>query len=197
MLPIITTPRLILRPLRRADAEAIFDYAQHEHVGIPAGWVPHQTLKDTHEYIDGVYAKRKESQPGPWSIIHQEDNRMIGTVELHSFKGYKSEIGFVLHPDYWRQTYMTEAVKAVMIVAFEHFHIVRLSYKHFLDNRASEHLRKKLHFTEEGIKRKGFRHGDGRVLDEVVSSFTDDDYADYYESEFKAFKAQCLIKYGT
>lgn len=194
ILPLIKTPRLFLRPLRKDDAKAIYAYAKHKAVGIPAGWMPHASIKDTEAYIHYVSTQRKAGQPGPWAIILQDSKRLIGTIEIHSYKHYKGEIGFVLHPDYHRQGYMTEALKAVMVCAFDYFKMKRLSYMHFLDNPASEGLRKKLNFTVEGIKRKGFRHEDGRILDEVVASFTDDDYERHFEDMFKSFKKTITIK---
>ena len=193
-LPVIKTPRLLLRPLERKDAHAIFNFAKHEEVGVPAGWNPHVSLRDTHEFIDSIMHKRKLGQPGPWMIVYRENNAVIGSVEIHTLNHYKGEIGFVLHPDYWRQGLMSEAVKAAMVVAFEGFKLSRLSYMHFLNNKASEALRASLGFQVEGIKRKGFKHADGRILDEIVSSYTDDDYFFNYDRVFKPFKAQIQIE---
>ena len=194
-LPIIETKRLILRPLNRDDAAAIYAYAKDPHVGPPAGWLPHVSSKETHEFIDYIIERRKSGQPGPWSIYHREDRQVIGTIELHSFKEFKAEIGFALSKDYWQQGIMTEAAKAVLIVAFEAFELVRISYKHFLDNAASKALRIKLGFVEEGVKRKGFKHADGRILDEVVSSMLDTDYKKLFKTHFKAFKATMSTRY--
>ncbi|MFW5841853.1 MAG: GNAT family N-acetyltransferase [Bacillota bacterium] len=194
ILPTIKTDRLFLRPLKKEDAKAIYAYAKYNAVGVPAGWMPHASIKDTEAYLEYVSAQRKAGQPGPWAIVLKESKTMIGTIEIHSYKQYKGELGFVLHPDYHRQGYMFEACKAVMVCAFEQFKIKRLSYMHFLDNKASEGLRKKLGFTVEGIKRKGFRHEDGRILDEVVASFTDDDYQSHFDEMFKAFKKTVTIK---
>ncbi|MFP4287282.1 MAG: GNAT family N-acetyltransferase [Candidatus Izemoplasmataceae bacterium] len=175
-LPFIYTKRLLLRPLRKQDAKSIYAYAKREDVGPSAGWVPHTSIQDTYEFIDYALHKRKLNQPGVWVIIEQTTDRLIGTIEIHSYQGYKAEIGFVLHPNCWNQGYITEASLAVMVYAFEELKLSRLAYHHFLDNYASRRVREKLGFHIEGIKRKGFKHGDGTILDEVVASFTKDDY---------------------
>ncbi|MFU8786522.1 MAG: GNAT family N-acetyltransferase [Candidatus Izemoplasmataceae bacterium] len=191
-LPIIITTRLMLRPLSKKDAKAIFRYAQLPNVGPSAGWNPHHTMQDTYEFIEYALNKRKLNQPGVWVIEEKASNEVIGTIEIHSFEGYKGEIGFVLHPDYWNKGYMTEASEAVMIYAFEELLMSRLAYCHFLDNYASRRVREKLGFKVEGIKRRGFKHANGKVLDEIVSSFTKDDYFEE-ETRFNSVKEKITI----
>ncbi len=194
-LPVIETKRLILKPISRADVKAIYAYAKHPDVGPPAGWMPHTSVKETHEFIDFIMQRKKTGQPGPWSIYHREDRTVIGTIELHSFREWKAEIGFALGKDYWRQGIMKEAAIAVLIVAFEDFGLSRISYKHFVDNEASRALRASLGFVEEGIKRNGFKHADGRILDEVVSSMILEDYKKRFNQQFKAAKAMMQVRY--
>lgn len=191
-LPFIYTKRLLLRPLRKQDAKAIYTYAKREDVGPSAGWMPHTSIQDTYDFIDYAIHKRKLNQPGVWVIIEQTTDRLIGTIEIHSYQGYKAEIGFVLHPIAQNQGYITEASLAVMVFAFEELRLSRLAYHHFLDNYASRRVREKLGFTIEGIKRKGFKHANGNVLDEVVASFTMDDYKANKE-RFDAVKASIKI----
>jgi ribosomal-protein-alanine N-acetyltransferase len=191
-LPFIYTKRLLLRPLRKQDAKAIYAYAKREDVGPSAGWLPHTTIQDTYEFIEYALHKRKLNQPGVWVIIEQATDRLIGTIEIHSYHGYKGEIGFVLHPHAWNKGYITEAAKAVMVFAFEELKLSRLAYHHFLDNYASRRVREKLGFTIEGVKRKGFKHANGMILDEVVASFTIDDYK-AKKSEFDLVKASIKI----
>ncbi len=190
----ITTPRLILRQIAKKDAQAIFSYAKLPNVGPSAGWNPLRTLEEAHEFIRYSIEKQRSGQPGVWSIILKDERLVIGTIEIHSFYKYKGEIGFALHPAYWSKGIISEASKAVMIYAFEELKLKRLSLAHFLDNHASNRVAKKLGFKEEGIQRKGFLHGDGRVLDEQILSFTDDDYRIQYVEVFEPFKEKITIK---
>ncbi len=192
-LPSITTPRLRLRPLRRKDANAIYAWAKNPAVGPPAGWLPHASLDDAHDFLDFVEDKQKRGQPGPWAIMHKADRRLIGTIEFHGFHEHKAEIGFALDEAYWNQGIMTEAARAAIVIGIERFDLKRIAYKHFPDNEPSRALRKKLGFTEEGLLRKAFKHADGRLLDEVVASYTDDDYARDYHDVYAPFKQSIVI----
>ena len=183
-IPTIQTPRLTLRLIAKHDAKAIFDYAQRKEVGPSAGWNPHLTIKESETFIQYALTKQKRGQPGVWVICERPHKRAIGAIEIHSYEGYKGEIGFVLHPDYWNRGYITEAAEAVMVYAFERMKLKRLAYAYFLDNDASARVCEKLGFTVEGVRRKGFMHEDGRILDERVASFTYDDYYGTHRDRF-------------
>ncbi len=193
-LPVITTDRLILRSLAKKDARAVFAYAKLPHVGPNAGWVPLKTLEEAHQFIRYSLQKQKNGQPGVWAIVLAASRTVIGVIELHSYRKHKAEIGFALHPAYWNQGIITEATKAVMVYAFEVLKLQRLAYAHFLDNSTSRRVAEKCGFSFEGVKRKGFMHGDGRVLDEAILSYTDDDYEKNRQTIFEPFKAKLTIK---
>jgi len=176
ILPVLETKRLVLRPISLEDKEAVFDYAKSPLVGPNAGWKPHTSIKESIQFIEYCMKKRDYGQPGNYAIVLKENNKMIGTIEVHSFHGHKGEIGFVLHPDYWNKGIMSEAAKMLIIYAFEVLELKRLSYNYFLDNDRSKKVCEKLGFVFEGVMRKKFQLYDGRFIDEAVNSLTDDDY---------------------
>ncbi len=192
--PNIKTKRLLLRPLTKNDEQAVFAYAKLDAIGPKAGWEPHQSLKDTRRFINNALDKKTQQQLGVFAVVIRKTNQMIGTVEIHSLEqGYKAEIGMVCHPDHQNQGYMSEAAKAMIIYAFEHMKLRRLEYAHFPNNLASEKLRRKLNFREEGLLRNHFKRYDGLVLDFVVSSLTDDDYQEDYYDIYLPFKKDMTI----
>lgn len=176
MQPVLKTKRLILRPIERTDADDVFDYASHPSVGPSAGWKPHTSVRDSMQFIDYSIKKKAHGQPGVYAILEHNNNKVIGTIEVHSVHHTRGEIGFVLHPDYWNKGYVTEAAKAIIIYAFEILKLKRLAYCHFPDNLASKRVCEKCEFTFEGILRKKYHRYDGTILDDVVYSITDDDY---------------------
>lgn len=189
ILPVITTERLTLRPLSMADAKDIHHYAVKDEVGPRAGWKPHESLRETRQFIQHALSKRHRGQPGVFAVVLNETSRVVGTIEVHSYQdGHKGEIGMVLTPELWGHGLMVEASQAVMVYAFEMLGLTRLAYKHFPNNAASKRLREKLGFTYEGRLRKSFRRYDGLVLDEDVASYTDEDYHTRDKARFEAFK---------
>ena len=188
LLPVLETPRLILRPIERKDASSVFVYATHPLVGPNAGWKPHEDISESVKFIDYCIKKREFGQPGNYAIILKSENKMIGTIEVHSYKEHKGEIGFVLHPDFWNKGIMTEASKMLVIYAFEILQLERLSFNHFIGNERSKRVCEKLEFQFEGVLRKKFKRYDGVALDEAVYSIIDTDYFNNKLSWLKAFK---------
>ena len=176
ILPNIETTRLILRPIPHSDRLDVFEYASSPLVGPFSGWKPHKKLEETIDFINYCIKKREFGQPGNYAIIHKEDKKMIGTIEVHTYKQHKGEIGFVLNPKYWNKGYITEASHALIIYAFELLGLHRLTYGYFLFNQRSKRVCERLEFTFEGVLRKKFLNYDGRMFDEAISSITSDDY---------------------
>ena len=170
------TKRLILRPIHMNDKEDVFEYASSPLVGPNAGWKPHQKIEESIQFIEYCIKKKDFGQPGNYAIVYKDNMKMIGTIEVHSYKQHKGEIGFVLHPDYWGKGIMVEASQALIIYAFELLGMIRLTYGYFLFNDRSKRVCEKLEFTFEGILRKKFANYDGHYLDEAIYSIIDDDY---------------------
>jgi RimJ/RimL family protein N-acetyltransferase len=189
------TSRLILRELKRSDETEIFDYAKLDNVGPLAGWKPHLNIDETRDFINYAIRKKDYSQPGVYSIIYKQNMRMIGTIEIHSYKEQKGALGFVLHPDYWNQGLITEASKAVVIYGMEILGLKRLEYCHFPHNPASKRVCEKLGFIFEGVLRNKYLLFDGTVYDDVVYSITDLDYKNDKLPWVKRFKKDLFIDY--
>lgn len=195
LLPKLETSRLLLKQISLGDIDDIFEYAVNPKVGPNAGWKPHENKEETEEFVKYAIKKRDYGQPGVYAIHHKAHHKMIGTIEIHSYKEYKAEIGFVLNPSYWNKGLITEASKAVIIYAFEILKINRLSYGYFLFNDRSKRVNDKLEFTHEGILRNKFRNFDGEVIDEAVSSITKEDYFNGKISWVNEFKQAFKVDY--
>lgn len=192
-LPNLHTKRLLLRPITLDDVADVFEYAKDPQVGPNAGWKPHEDIEETFEFVRYAIKKRDYGQPGIYAIVHKEHNKVIGTIEVHTYRVFKGEIGFVLNPNYWNQGIITEASKALIIYAFEILCLKRLTYGYFPFNERSKAVCKKLGFKEEGYMRNKFMNYANEVLDEVVSSLTDDDYYNGYLDWVKDFKKDLFI----
>ena len=195
LLPELETTRLLLKKLSLENIDDIFEYASNPLVGPNAGWKPHETVAETEEFVKYALKKREYGQPGVYAIYYKKNNKMIGTIEIHSFKEYKAEIGFVLSPKYWNKGIMTEAAKAVIVYAFEILNIGRLTYGYFISNERSKRVCDKLEFTFEGILRKKFKNYDGQIIDEAVSSIIKEEYFNGKISWVKEFKQAFKVDY--
>ena len=176
LLPKLETKRLTLRPISLNDIDDVFEYAKSPLVGPNAGWKPHASKKETEAFVTYSIKKREFGQPGIYAIVLNGSQKMIGTIEIHTYNQFKAEIGFVLNPDYWGQGIIVEAAKAVIVYGFEILHLKRLQYGYFLFNIRSKRVCEKLGFTKEGILRNKFQNYNGEIIDEVIASITSEDY---------------------
>ena len=101
-IPVMETKRLILREIRESDSVDMFEYAHLDNVGPVAGWAPHKRISETRAIISLFNDKKFNGQLGTIAIVLKENNKMIGTVELHTFTpGFKAELGYTVNPQYW------------------------------------------------------------------------------------------------
>ncbi|CCY08154.1 gCN5-related N-acetyltransferase [Coprobacillus sp. CAG:698] len=176
-LPILETQRLILREICEKDAKDMNEYAKIPYVGPEAGWEPHTTLSYTKNVIRMFNRKKYYGQLGVFAIILRENNKMIGTVELHTYTpSFKAELGYTVSPYYWGFGYAVEASKEVIKYGFEELNLKRIECMCFPENAQSKRVCEKLLFPYEGVRRKGYQLYNGRISDLISFAMTDDDY---------------------
>ncbi len=176
-LPVLFTPRLILREIREKDYIDMFEYARLPHVGPNAGWKPHASLGETRAIIRLFHEKKKKGQLGTFAIVWKETNKMIGTVELHTYvKGFKAELGYTVNPVYWGCGIAVEASKKVISWGFETLRLKRIECTSFVTNTQSRRVCEKLGLTFEGVRKKGYLNYDGTVHDINCYAITDEEY---------------------
>ena len=73
----LTTARLLLRPWRLEDTEALFEYAKDERVGPIAGWTPHTSVENSREIIGTVL-----SAPETYAVVLKETGKPVGSVGI-------------------------------------------------------------------------------------------------------------------
>lgn len=148
----LETDRLIIRYVNKNDALDMYEYASKEEVCRYLLWSPHINLSATEGYIDFLCDRYKKGLYADWAVVLKSNGKMIGTcgfASLNSAEG-KSEIGYVLSPDFQGNGYMTEAVKAVLRLNFE---VLKLNSAHLRiirENHASIKLAERLGFKEIG-----------------------------------------------
>ena len=66
-------------------------------------------------------------QPKIFETNWFENNKMIGTVELHTYTpSFKAELGYTVSPYYWGFGYAVEASKEVIKYGFEELNLKRI-----------------------------------------------------------------------
>lgn len=183
--PYMETERLILREICDDDAKDMFEYASLPYVGPLAGWAPHKRLSETRAIISLFADKKIYGQLGTVAIILKDENKMIGTAELHTYvAGFKAELGYTINPAYWGNGYAVEACKKIMEWGFKVLNLKRIECTSFIDNYKSQRVCEKLGFVFEGIRKKGYRLYDGSIHDLRCYGLTD---TEYFSKEYQDF----------
>ena len=155
----IETERLILRPWREDDAQALYRYASDPDIGPPAGWPPHTSVEYSLEIIRNVFAA-----PETYAVC-LKDGSSIGCIGL-SLNGStdmtdrddECELGYWIGKPFWGCGLIPEAARAMLHHAFEDLGMRAVWCGYYEGNEKSKRVQQKLGFvyqyTTEGLEVK-------------------------------------------
>jgi len=178
----IKTKRLLLRPLRNADAESIVVNANNLNVSRWLLVVPYPyNKKSAMVWINGNKKKMKKKEKTDYSfgIDLLEEKRIIGGIGIHHVDSYQktATVGYWLGEEYWNRGYGSEALNAVINLGFRKLKLNRLEASVFVGNPSSGKLLEKFGFKREGLKRQSVRcKADGKIKDEYVYGLLKSEY---------------------
>lgn len=145
------TERILLRPWRDSDAEALFKYASDPVVGSRAGWLPHKNVEESLEIIRTVF-----HNDTTWAIMLKATDEPIGcigygpcTLDLPAREN-EPLVGYWEGKPYWNQGICTEALQMVTAHIRESTDIRSLISSHYIDNLASGQVMLKCGFVPTG-----------------------------------------------
>ena len=172
----ISSERLILRPVMMCDRFDIFDYSKNENIGRNAGWAPHSSIDETESILDDIFI----GKDGIFSIILKERPKVIGTIGLTDDPARSNPssrmLGYSLSEEYWGKGYMTEAVNSVLKYGFENMGLSIITANCYAENSRSCSVLKKCGFIYEGTLRSCALSCDGVLHGCEFYSITIDEY---------------------
>ena len=146
------TERILLRPWRESDAEALFKYASDPDVGPRAGWPPHKSVEESLEIIRTVF-----SGEGMWAVEWKETGEPIGCVGYLpasasnlKIEEDQAEVGYWIAKPYWGKGICTEAMKLIVDYCFNVKNFTTLWGDYFPENPASGKVMEKCGFKDTG-----------------------------------------------
>jgi RimJ/RimL family protein N-acetyltransferase len=148
--PTLTTGRLVLRQLRRDDAEALFPVLSDAKVMTWWSSGPHTSLAETADYLRHNAA---EGQGHLCWAITAGDDIARGWVILSDRRPGVAEIGYILGRDHWRGGIAREAVGRVIEHGFGEMALRRIFADTDPENAPSIALLERLGFQREGLLR--------------------------------------------
>ena len=102
---------------------------------------------------------------------------MIGSVSFHRIykDHYRAEIGYMLHPDYWRMGIISEAVEEIINYGFNTLNFHSIEAHIDPNNIGSEKLLQKFNFVKEAYYKENYFYN-GQFLDTAVYSLLKSKY---------------------
>lgn len=169
--PELESARLKLRKVKETDVKEIFmlrsDAGVMKYIPRPLA----KDLQDALNHIEVITRGLAANQSINWAITEKGKDKLIGMICLVNIQpeNYRTEIGYIVSPDFHGKGIADEALKTVIDYAFNtlKFH----SLEALIDplNTASENLLKRNNFVKEAhFKEKTFYNGE--FLDDVIYS---------------------------
>jgi methylmalonyl-CoA epimerase len=179
--PVLETERLTLRDFQIADVPAVFDMYVRQDMN---QWLEHEPMTSIEEAERRVRGRMGLFENGlgyRWAIAFKNSpEKLIGSCGYFSVRigTHTVEMGFEVHPDYWQQGIMTEALTAVFDYSFSTSALVPIHRVEALvdpENAASIRLLTKLGFSNEGLRR-GFGYWKGAYRDVIMFALLSRDW---------------------
>lgn len=177
----LETKRLVLRPWRMSDAEALFEYACDPDVGPAAGWLPHASVDESRKAL-----KKFLMVPETYAVTirdAEDPDRPAGSVSLkvgiHSDLAIgddQAELTYWLGKPLWGQGLMPEAVRAVMRHAFIDLGLVAIWAGRISGHKQNRRVQEKLGLNHQRFIRNRPRQIVGDYITENVNWITRDEW---------------------
>ena len=150
MSDIFTSERLVMRPQRVEDAEAL--HLAYRDAELMRFWSngPHASLAETRDYLTA------RGGPSPWRgwvMTLAGDDTAIGTLAAGEKRPGVVEIGYLLSRAHWGHGYAREGVSRLLDLLFREEGKRRVFADTDPENMASNRLLHSLGFTLEGVLR--------------------------------------------
>lgn len=170
--PAISTERLVLREIKAEDKREIFFLRSDKRVLAFLGKEPARRMQEAAEFIRMIKQSAEDNLSILWGISLKENPELlIGTICYWNLQkeNHRAEIGYVLHPDYWRKGIMKEAMGAVLKYGFDQLKLHSVEARLLAANKSSALLLESAGFAREGYLREEmyFR---GNFYDTVIYS---------------------------
>jgi len=154
-LPTLATSRLLLRPFRRSDAEAVWKLAGAREIAQYTLHIPHPYELQMAVTWIASHADRFAAGEGvTLAVTLQDGGELVGAMGL-SVDGENDtgELGYWIGLPYWGRGYATEAARALLTYGFAELDLHRLYACHLAPNVASGRVMQKLGMVREGTLR--------------------------------------------
>ena len=174
------TERLILRPLDLWDCTPIQAAASRREIADTMISIPHPfSVREAERYVRARIAQMRRGRGVALGIWTRGEGAFCGLAELRAVdrEHALAELSFWLAVDAWGRGYMSEAIGAVLRLAFRDLGLNRVYAYRMVRNPASGRVLARHGFRAEGILRERVRKW-GVYEDVVLEALLSTDWLD-------------------
>lgn len=170
----IRTQRLVIRPMRRDDTEALWRRRNDPEVARYQNWTLPFGREKAIDLVESVVAMDGPTNDEWWmaTIADPVTDEPIGDLALHlGWGGRSAEVGYTLASEHWGKGYAVEATDALIDHLFDTLGVARVFGMLDPRNRASAMVLERVGMLYEGCTRSSYWVGD-EVSDDAIYGMT-------------------------
>ncbi len=164
--------KVFLRPIRKTDAERIFELINDRDVTrfLVSVEAP-VTIQQENAFVRLAEKDWKKGNGFRFAICERESGMLVGCSELAGFskRDQCAKIGIWLGKKYWGKGFGLDSVFLLFQFGFEEMNLNRIEYGYLTVNTRSMNVAKKMRTKREGIQRH-FVFKRGRFFDHAITS---------------------------
>jgi len=147
--PRLETERLILRPLKIADAQAVYsNWATDPEVSKFMRWSAHKSIDETITWLTAIESLHDSEKTFEWGFELKETGGLIGSGGMYVRNDENIfELGYCVMQKYWGIGIATEAAEAMLKFAVNALDERKFFATHDKENLASGKVLEKLGFV--------------------------------------------------
>lgn len=153
---ILTTERLVLRPLTIEDTDSVHAYMSDPEVcryTFSGPYAPEETAAFVRKICDQADGHEE------FAVIERETGEIIGHIRCEPYGKGRAEVGWFLRRDRWRRGYGTESARAIIAYAASLPGVIEIVARCDQRNAASVAIVKGLGMTLVGVIKDDERNG--------------------------------------
>ncbi len=167
----LESDRLLLRQINADDVNEIFELRSNKEV---MKYIPRPlciTVEDAMVHINMIQQKIEENEGMNWAITLKDNPTLIGYIGHYRIKWehYRSEIGYMILPQYNGRGIAAEAIKLIIDYGFNEMKMHSLEGIIDPENTASARVLEKNGFVKEAHLREN-EFFEGKFIDSVIYS---------------------------
>lgn len=169
--PVIETERLLLKRITNEDVKEVFELRSNPET---MKYIPRPLVKNDEEALAHIALldQNIDNNTGiNWGITIKDDPKLLGIIGFYRMQpeNYRSEIGYMLLPEFHGKGIVPEAVKRLIEYGFKDLKLHSIEAVIAPENIASEKVLQKCGFVKEAhFKESEFYNG--KFLDKVIYS---------------------------